>query len=233
MHPAFQSWFLEFTKNYRVSLVTGSDCDKTIEQVGEDIFNSVEYSFNCAGNAVYQQGQLVYQNEWGGDLKLLKHLGRELVNTNWRSKLQVGNHVEMRPGMINFSIVGRNCTQKVREEYYDWDQKHKERADICRRLKEEFPELTFEIGGQISIDIFPNGCDKSQVLKYFNNEEIIFFGDRIELGGNDYHLAQAIIDKGLGRCYNVSNWLDTEKVLKEICSNVWDLLVSGSTILVK
>ena len=199
-------------------LVSGSDSAKTIEQVGQDIFEAVEYSFNCAGNTVYCQGKLIYQSDWKPDDELMKHLNYELLASKYHRRY--GNHIESRIGMVNFSTVGRNCNEGERIAYYLWDLENREREAICSRLKAQLPQLTFEIGGEISIDIFPNGCDKAQILKYFPGQELIFFGDRIAPGGNDYSLAQAILDKGQGRCYNVSNWLETERTLKQLCPNV-------------
>ena len=219
MHPRFKEWFKEFVRQYPVAFVSGSDAEKTIEQVGIDLFNSVAYSFNCAGNEIYKQGNLVYKNEWHPSPELMKYLSYELADSPWY-RTPAGNHVEIRTGMTNFSTIGRNCTQEQREKYYAWDQINHERAGICSRLKHQFPELTFEIGGQISIDIFPNGCDKSQVIKHLIGHELDFFGDRMEPGGNDHSLAQAIIDNHLGRCYNVSNWYETEKELLALCPNV-------------
>ena len=54
------------------------------------------------------------------------------------------------------------------------------------------------IGGQISIDIYPKGNDKSQILEHIKDrnvvstktDEFIFIGDRTEEGGNDYPLAK-------------------------------------------
>ena len=45
--------------------------------------------------------------------------------------------------------------------------------------------LTFAIGGQISIDVFPDGWDKRYCLRHLEDEgfkEIHFFGDRTEKG---------------------------------------------------
>ena len=218
MDLKFKEWFLRFAEKESVVLVSGSDNTKTIEQVGQDLFNSVEYSFNCAGNSVYRQGQLIRSSDWQPNEELIKCLNYELLASKYPHRY--GNHVEIRTGMVNFSTVGRNCTVGDRLNYFSWDIKHHEREQICSRLKAQLPHLTFEIGGEISIDIFPNGCDKSQVLEYFLDQEVLFFGDRMLPGGNDYSLALAILDKNQGRCYNVSNWLETEKVLKELCPNV-------------
>ena len=218
MDDKFKEWFLRFVNKYPVAFVSGSDSAKTIEQVGQDLFDLVDYSFNCAGNSVYHQGQLIYQSEWHPDEELMKHLSFELLSSKY--PYRYGNHVETRTGMINFSTVGRNCTMSDRMGYFTWDLQNHERDEICTRLKAQLPHLTFEVGGEISIDIFPNGCDKSQVLEYFSNQEVHFFGDRMLPGGNDYSLAMAILDKNQGRCYNVNNWLDTWNTLKQLCPNV-------------
>jgi phosphomannomutase len=216
--PKFKEWFMRFAEQYPVAFVSGSDSEKTVEQVGQDLFDAVEYSFNCAGNTVYRQGQLIYQSEWQPDDKLMKHLSYELLASKYPHRY--GNHIEIRTGMVNFSTVGRDCTVGERISYHIWDREHREREQICARLKAQLPHLTFEIGGNISIDIFPNGSDKAQVLKYLPGQELDFFGDRMLPGGNDYTLSQAILDKEQGRCYNISNWLETERILKQLCPNV-------------
>ena len=99
---------------------------------------------------------------------------------------RAGNHIENRGSMVNFSVIGRNCTQEQREEYYEWDKEKGERKKISTFLKHKFKELDAVIGGQISIDIYPKGMDKSQVLNVIEQErlvkpdEYIFIGDGIE-----------------------------------------------------
>ena len=46
-------------------------------------------------------------------------------------------------------------------------------------------------GGQISIDVYPKGWNKTYCLQFLESEgyeEIHFFGDRVTEGGNDYEL---------------------------------------------
>ena len=51
MNKEFHDWFLnEFIPNNKVYLVTGSDYPKTVEQVGKQVCESVEYVMNCSGN---------------------------------------------------------------------------------------------------------------------------------------------------------------------------------------
>jgi phosphomannomutase len=69
-----------------------------------------------------------------------------------------GTFIEYRSGMINVSPVGRNCSQKEREEFNQYDAVHKVREKFIDVLKIQFPDygLHFSIGGQISFDVFPN-----------------------------------------------------------------------------
>jgi phosphomannomutase len=57
-------------------------------------------------------------------------------------------------------------------------------------LKAEFAdlELTYSIGGQISFDLFPLGFDKTYCLKFLEQTEIHFWGDKTMPGGNDYEI---------------------------------------------
>ena len=71
-----------------------------------------------------------------------------LARTKWRQRW--GNHTEERIGLVNFSTVGRNCTQEVREDYYEWDKTSKERNAICKRIMKELPKLEATVGGHIS-----------------------------------------------------------------------------------
>ena len=60
---------------------------------------------------------------------------------------------------------------------------------IADRIKNQFPDLNVQIGGQTGLDI--SDSDKSQIIKYFNyRDEIHFFGDMMEEGQNDYPLAR-------------------------------------------
>lgn len=213
MDTEFKSWFLDFVKNNRVILVTGSDRPKTIEQIGEDLFNSVEYCFNCAGNEVYHRGDLHYRNEWKPSKDLVDFLDHKLQTTTYTELY--GNHIEVRTGLVNFSIVGRNATGNQRTRYYEWDKIHQERSSIALQIKSKFKELDAQVGGETGVDIFERGKDKSQILNYFNDEKIIFFGDRQDPEGNDYTLKMAIIENDRGSCNHVKDWKETWRLLNE------------------
>jgi phosphomannomutase len=103
-----------------------------------------------------------------------------------------GTFLEFRTGMLNVCPVGRNCTQEERLEFFDYDNKHKVRETMVKLMEEKFGDsfgLKFSIGGQISIDVFPKGWDKTYCLQHVKEfKEIHFFGDKTMPGGNDYEI---------------------------------------------
>ena len=210
---SFEVYMIKFCCKYDVYLVTGSDRAKTVEQVGLDIYYRSKRVYNCSGSDVYEKNINVYKSDWKPSRKLINFLSDELDFSTFPHK--TGNHIEHRPGGINFSILGRGeDSMKYRKEYVKWDINTTERILMVDRIKSEFPDLNIQIGGQTGLDISDN--DKSQILRDFNPEdELVFFGDMMKEGQNDYPLAQAI-DKLGGTNYSVNRWQDTYKKLKDI-----------------
>ncbi len=210
---SFEAYMIKFCCKYDVYLVTGSDRAKTVEQVGLDIYNRSKRVYNCSGADVYEKDHNVYKSDWKPSRKLINFLSDELDFSTFPHK--TGNHIEHRPGGINFSVLGRGeDSMKYRKEYVKWDINTTERILMSDRIKSEFADLNVQIGGQTGLDI--SDSDKSQIIRDFNPEdELIFFGDMMNEGQNDYPLAQAI-DKLGGTNYNVDGWQDTYRKLKDI-----------------
>lgn len=213
--PEFKIWFINFLNKYPVSLVTGSDRDKTIEQLGIDIVDSVEYCFNCAGNAVYRGGQLIEKSNWVLPDAPRRFL-EDYLNEITKYPFKYGLHFEQRIGLLNFSVVGRNALGQQRTDYYLWDKKQRERSSLVKLLNECWTDIEAAAGGETGIDIFARGKDKAQILDKLDGP-VTFFGDRMDADGNDYSLSKRIIDENRGVCYSVDDWTQTWTILKQIC----------------
>lgn len=213
--PEFESWFFDFCQNNPVFLVSGSDRPKTLEQVGQRVYDACLGVYQCNGNEHWYRNRRVKSNGWKPSYELKHYLQNKLHHSKYPFKTD--NHTEVRTGMINFSTVGRDANQQQRQAYYEWDKKHKEREHIADELNRKFRELYASIGGHISIDIYPKGADKSQIIKDFEGvyDHIHFFGDRTEHGGNDYSLALVIELGKLGDVHRVESWQHTWDLLKE------------------
>ena len=205
MDSDFQKLFIRFFSREskagnKVFFVTGSDKDKTIEQVGGQLWRAVHGSYQNSGNQLYSQGTLVKQSEWMMGANLHLDLLNILETSKWYGRAET--NIEERVGMVNISTVGRSADNVLRKEYYNWDNQNREREKIVSHLSLRYPDLEFAIGGEISIDIYPKGKDKSQVLEDMQGKTI-FFGDRCEQGGNDHTIAMKS-----DKYFNVTGWQD-------------------------
>ena len=180
-----------------VGVVGGSDMAKGKEQLGDDILERFDYYFPQNGLQAYRESDLFH------DMSLLEFLGEQklqrVINCALRymSELIIpkkrGNFVECRSGMLNLCPVGRSCSQEERDEFAAYDQIHGIRTKMVEHLKTELADLNlrFVIGGQISIDVFPDGWDKTYCLQHVKDRHfkaIYFFGDKTAPGENDHEI---------------------------------------------
>jgi phosphomannomutase len=210
MDPAFKQWFINWMDNKNVYLVTGSDRPKTVEQIGEEIVDACNMSFQCAGNDVWRHGSPVAQTNFTPPVDMLDWLEKELKGSPYQDRY--GNHIEKRVGLINFCIPGRNADDQAREDYFNWDKAFGERLDIAERFNERFPGFQAQVGGNTSLDIFMAGRNKAQVYNTIGTP-MVFFGDRCEPTGNDYPLVQML--KLYDKHHHVSSPDHTWELLKE------------------
>ena len=225
MTEEFQNFFSIWSKMNKFYLVTGSDLPKLQEQMCYfDI--EAERIFTCCGNQMWkpnpsvpiQSADLIYENKFTPPESLIEYLKNKIESSKYYHR--AGNHIENRDSMLNFSVVGRNCTQEQREDYFKWDSKVDERKNIANDIKSIWTKLDAVIGGQISIDIYPKGNDKSQVLEHIEKlhrtGKIIFIGDGIDNGGNDYPLAHLMDNITDCDWYQTKGWEQTKQILESL-----------------
>ena len=227
MTKEFQKFFKEWVKKNKFYLVTGSDLPKLQEQMCYfDI--EAEGIFTCCGNEFWKpdpsipitSAEQIYHNKFKPPQNLLTYLGEQLRMTDYPVK--AGNHIEDRGTLLNFSIVGRDCSLQQRKDYYEYDKLTDERKTIAKYIRESWNDLDAVIGGQISIDIYPKGNDKSQVLNVIEQErlvppsEYIFIGDGIENGGNDYPLAELMDNTEICDWHHTKGWEHTKEILESL-----------------
>ncbi|ORD98966.1 PMM [Hepatospora eriocheir] len=176
------------------AFVGGSDLPKQKEQLGENIHDLFDYEFPENGVQFFRNGELVSSNS------MIEEIGEsnntKLINSIFKALSEVkstvlrGTFIESRRSMLNVSPIGRSCSQKEREDFFEFDKKEKSREKLVSKIKGVCDDIGVQcsIGGQISIDIFPKGWDKRYCLQHIKQETIIFFGDKVEKGGNDYEI---------------------------------------------
>lgn len=124
------------------------------------------------------------------------------------------DQVQDRDSQITLSAIGRHAPTEAKAAY---DSDGKKRLEWIQFLKQYLDPNKYhmKIGGTTSIDITKKGFDKEWGIRKFaeyhniNHSEIIFFGDKLYPGGNDFP-ATKVVD-----CVAVKNPEDTIKKLKE------------------
>lgn len=219
---SFEEFFFNWMRGKTVFFVTGSDLKKVKEQLSQRIILNSVGIFCCMGNELYLSGERIYSNKLEMPDELVDYLKHKLETSKYPNKR--GNNLEFRPGMLNFSIAGRESSIIEREEYNNWDLKTNERKEIVNYIQQNFKEkIEARIGGQISIDIQNVGNNKSLASKWLRREyakdgkeiELLFFGDSTSPSGNDYDIVKDIVDKGDGNWYDVKD-PDMLKMLLEV-----------------
>ena len=212
INKEFSNWFEHFQTHSATYMVTGSDRDKTLEQVGYH-YNACIAVYNCAGNDVWQQSKNIKRNEMIMPDNWETILGRILEIST--SPHKTGNHFDVRPGLFNFSTLGRNATPSERADYVKFDKRNDERNYLAETLQKEWSDYVIQVAGETGIDIVKKGFDKAQIIYDFGpTDTIAFFGDRMDPGGNDYTLALEVARQG-GTVHHVKNWEETWQILKQ------------------
>lgn len=215
----------QLRKKVRIGFVGGSDLPKQKEQVGDNVLEIFDYGFPENGVSFYKNGALESQE------RIIDVLGeefyKEFVNfvLEYLSKMDIpikrGTFIEYRNSMINISPIGRDCSREERNGFFELDKKEKLREKMVAAMRERFGSscLVFSIGGQISIDCFPKGWDKTYCLRHIKKEgveNVYFFGDMIMEGGNDYEIYNHKDVHGIGVEGPDDTYKKVDQKLKEL-----------------
>ncbi len=102
--------------------------------------------------------------------------------------------IEDRDSQITFSALGQAAPL---DEKKKWDPDFGKRKKIAAILTPLIPEFSIQLGGSTSIDITRPGIDKAYGVQKLKEtlgiaiEDMIFVGDALFPGGNDYPAKQA------------------------------------------
>jgi phosphomannomutase len=123
-----------------------------------------------------------------------------------------GPIIEDRDTQITFTPNGQLAPVALKLAF---DPDRKKREKIKAMLEPQLPEVSIMINGTSSIDILPKGFNKAVGLTRFlnkiglNKSDVIFVGDALFPGGNDYSVFEAGFDT-----IAVKNPEDTELIIK-------------------
>jgi phosphomannomutase len=145
-----------------------------------------------------------YEADWGQlyseDLtdaekeKIVRSLKQASASSDFRAERTWGELIEDRGSQITFSALGQ---QAPIEEKRKWDPDFAKRKKMKASLDQLIPEFSVRLGGTTSVDVTKFGIDKGYGIRKLRDilgiaiEEMIFIGDALFPGGNDYPAKEA------------------------------------------
>ena len=145
----------------------------------------------------YQAGwELLYAETFKDDEreKILSAFQQVIKESEFKIDKIWGDQIEDRGSQITFSALGQEAPIEAKES---WDPHLVKRQMMRERLEHLIPEYSIGIGGTTSVDVTRAGIDKAYGIEKLRDtlsisiDEMIFVGDALFPGGNDYPVKEA------------------------------------------
>ncbi len=125
-----------------------------------------------------------------------------------------GPIIEDRGTQITFSALGQEAPAAQK---YAWDPDGAKKRSLRDFAAQRLPDLEVHVGGTTSVDVTNTGIDKAYGMRKLmaavgmTSDEILFFGDQLGDGGNDYPVKSVGIDT-----ISVRGWEETALAIQAI-----------------
>jgi phosphomannomutase len=187
----------------RVAVISGGDWPQFKKQILSNLpqderLKNLSLLPTC-GTKFYQ-----YRDEWekiysedfneAEKKKIIDSLRTALEITHFKVEKVWGEEIEDRGSQITYSAFGQEAPVKEKTK---WDPDFIKRVKIREVLDTLIPEFSVRLGGATSVDITKPGIDKGYGIMKLQEtlgvavDEMIFIGDALFPGGNDYPAKEA------------------------------------------
>lgn len=153
--------------------------------------------------------------------QIIKALKEGADHFGYHEKKAYGEIIEDRGSQISWSAYGQDIVDELGEEGIRlkeaWDPNNIKKNKLVNHISPLIPEFEVRAGGTTTIDITKKGIDKAYGMRKLmelldaSKEDILFIGDRIIEGGNDYPVKVMGID-----CMQISSWQETALAIEAI-----------------
>lgn len=224
-HPIDQEMSILLNKllnHYKVAVISGGAFPQfkkqLINMLPEDTIFENLFVLPTSGTSFY-----VFEGEWKikyeeklspeDKLKITRALNQAEEEIGFDEHSD-GEKIEDRGTQITYSALGQKATLNRK---IVWDPDQQKRKNMVSIMEKIIPDFSIRIGGATSIDITKEGIDKSfgiqKIIDYTNTkkEEVLFVGDALFPGGNDYPAFEMGLD-----CRAVKNVSDSKIIILEL-----------------
>ncbi len=223
MDEEMSNLFTKLLEKNKVAIISGGKYEQMKKQIvdplncSENLLEKL-FLFPTCASQYYK-----YKNEWikvyAEELtkeeisKIFLGFDKALEEYGFKEELY-GERIEDRKSQVTFSALGNLAPV---EKKSTWDINREKRKEIIKILEKYLPEFDLKIGGTSSIDVTRKGIDKAYGIRKIEEnlkiekKSMLFIGDALFPGGNDYPVKQVGVD-----CIQVNNPEDTKKIIRQI-----------------
>ena len=142
---------------------------------------------------------LLYAETFSDEEKeqIVHSLKEAIESSDLRIETTWGEQIEDRGSQITFSALGQQAPIEEKER---WDPDFAKRKKVQVRLEQLIPGFSVRLGGTTSVDVTKLGIDKGYGMRKLRDtlgiglHEMLFIGDALFPGGNDYPAKEAGVE---------------------------------------
>jgi phosphomannomutase len=188
----------------KVAIISGGDWPQFEKQVLAEIGEIKQlknlYILPTCGAKFYRYKKSgwvkVYSEDFSANQKekIIESLNKAVEGSHIKPAKTWGDQIEDRGSQITFSALGQQAPLDAKKT---WDPKFDKRKKMQKTLSFSIPEFSVNLGGTTSVDITRHGVDKHyginklKAVLGIKKSEMLFIGDAIFPGGNDYPAKEA------------------------------------------
>lgn len=226
----------DLLNTYQVCVISGGKFEQFEKQLlgnlqaNEEKLKKIHIMPTCGTRYhLYRHGkwEKVYSEDFNDDekVKIIKELKKAVDKFGYHETKTYGEIIEDRGSQISWSAYGQDIVDvlgaegiKLKEE---WDPDNHKKLKLVDYLSPLLEEFEVRAGGTTTIDITKKGIDKAYGMNSLmdhlslKKEEILFIGDRVIEGGNDYPVKIMGIDT-----INIDGWQQTAIAIETLIKSV-------------
>ena len=215
---------ISLLKVAKVAIISGGDWPQFEKQVlanlpEKSLLKNLSILPTC-GTKYYQYKKSGWKKLYSEDFtadeekEIIDKLNEAVDESGMKAKKTWGDQIEDRGSQITFSALGQLAPL---DEKKKWDPKFAKRKKIKSQLDKTLTGFSVQMGGATSIDITKPGIDKAYGIHKLEDtlgikiKQMIFIGDALFDGGNDYPARKTGVD-----CIQVRDPEETKRVVEGI-----------------
>ena len=147
------------------------------------------YRYDAGWHLLYSEDFTETERE-----KIIHSLQQATAGSDFGIERTWGEQIEDRGSQITFSALGQQAPLEAKRS---WDPDFIKRKKMKALLDKLLPDFSVRLGGMTSVDVTKPGIDKAYGIRKLRDtlgiaiEEMLFVGDALFPGGNDYPAKEA------------------------------------------